>query len=71
MKVNKIATQPEFQPVTLRITIESQDELEAVQAFCGRNSTIVGAATDKGIIRSNQYIYVDNMLSSLYEELRG
>lgn len=40
MKVNKITTQPEFQPVTLQITIESQEELALLKELFKKNVTI-------------------------------
>ena len=40
MKVTKTSTQPAFQPIELKITIESQEELNHLKEIC-RNSVVV------------------------------
>lgn len=46
MKVQKTPTQPVFQPIELKITIESQEELNHLDEIC-RNSVDVSNVCDE------------------------
>ena len=70
MKVQKITTQPEFQPVTLQITIESQDELVALKDFTGSEYSIPECCAQNGIIRNESKGYITDFLSNIYKAIR-
>ena len=46
MKVTKTSTQPVFQPIELRITIESQEELHDLLVFSSLSSEIRGVLSN-------------------------
>ena len=46
MKVTKTSTQPAFQPIELKITIESQEELHDLLVFSSLSSEIRGALSN-------------------------
>ena len=53
MKVQKTSTQPVFQPIELKITIESQEELHDLLVFSSLSSEIRG-------VLSNVYLDYDS-----------
>ena len=53
MKVQKTSTQPAFQPIELKITIESQEELHDLLVFSSLSSKIRG-------VLSNVYLDYDS-----------
>lgn len=70
MKVQKTNTQPEFQPVTLRITIESQEELESIKNLAGTNNSVACFLVDKGVIETSTGKHICSVfLGSIYQEL--
>ena len=46
MKVQKTSTQPVFQPIDLKITIESQEELHDLLVFSSLSSKIRGVLSN-------------------------
>ena len=46
MKVTKTSTQPAFQPIELKITIESQEELHDLLVFSSMSSEIRGVLSN-------------------------
>ena len=46
MKIQKTSTQPEFQPIELKITIESQEELHDLLVFSSLSSEIRGVLSN-------------------------
>ena len=46
MKVTKTSTQPTFQPIELKITIESQEELHDLLVFSSLSSEIRGVLSN-------------------------
>ncbi len=46
MKVQKTSTQPTFQPIELKITIESQEELHDLLVFSSLSSEIRGVLSN-------------------------
>ena len=46
MKVQKTSTQPVFQPIELKITIESQEELHDLLVFSSLSSEIRGVLSN-------------------------
>ena len=46
MKVTKTSTQPVFQPIELKITIESQEELHDLLVFSSMSSEIRGVLSN-------------------------
>lgn len=40
MKVTKQATEVKFQPVTISVTFETKDELDAIQLMCGMELSV-------------------------------
>lgn len=70
MKVQKITKQPEFQPVTLQITIESQEELDAVKKLTGMNSSVAGFLVDRGVIETSAERHICSVfLGKICQEL--
>lgn len=70
MKVNKITTQPEFQPVTLQITIERQEELVALKDFTGSEYSVPDCCAQSGVIRNESKGYITDFLSNIYKVIR-
>ena len=46
MKIQKTSTQPAFQPIELKITIESQEELHDLLVFSSLSSNIRGVLSN-------------------------
>ncbi len=64
MKVQKTSTQPAFQPIELKITIESQEELHDLLVLSSLSSEIRG-------VLSSLSSEIRGVLSSLSSEIRG
>ena len=69
MKVTKTLSQPAFQPIELKITIESQEEYDLFFMLCS-NSYIVGKAI-AGVedISSDEQDLLEEMLAGIYKSL--
>jgi len=50
MKIQKKDVSKAFQPITLEITIENYEELNALKRFSGADCTIAGFAYDEDIL---------------------
>lgn len=63
MKVQKITAQPEFQPVTLQITIESQEELDVLKELFSNDFRIPNFLKNaERITKSQESLLADAML---------
>ena len=68
MKVTKTSTQSAFQPIELKITIESQEELEHLDEIC-RNSVDVSNVCDEyvGALSYESCVFLDALLNDIGE----
>lgn len=68
MKVTKTSTQSVFQPIEIKITIESQEELNHLDKIC-RNSVDVSSVCDKYAIAlsSDSCDFLDALLNDIGE----
>ena len=66
MKVTKITTQPAFQPIELKITIESQEELNHLDEIC-RNSVDVSNVCDEYVdaLSYDSCVFLDALLNDI------
>ena len=68
MKVTKTSTQPVFQPIELKITIESQEELNHLDEIC-RNSVDVSNVCDE-YVSYESCVFLDALLNDIGECLQ-
>ena len=68
MKVTKTSTQPAFQPIELKITIESQEELNHLDEIC-RNSVDVSNACNEYVdaLSYDLCVFLDALLNDIGE----
>jgi len=68
MKVQKTSTQPAFQPIELKITIESQEELNHLDEIC-RNSVDVSNVCDEYVdaLSYESCVFLDALLNDIGE----
>lgn len=66
MKVNKITTQPEFQPVTLQITIESQEEFDLLKTLFATNETVPEAMFEEGYISKTKRDILSELMGNVH-----
>ena len=68
MKVTKTSTQPVFQPIEIKITIESQEELEHLDEIC-RNSADVSNVCDEYVdaLSYDSCVFLDMLLNEIGE----
>ena len=68
MKVTKITTQPTFQPIELKITIESQEELNHLDEIC-RNSVDVSNVCEEYVdaLSYESCVFLDALLNDIGE----
>ena len=68
MKVTKTSTQPAFQPIELKITIESQEELNDLDEIC-RNSADVSSVCDEFVdaLSYESCVFLDALLNDIGE----
>ena len=68
MKVTKTPTQPAFQPIELKITIESQEELNHLDEIC-RNSVDVSNVCDEYVdaLSYESCVFLDALLDDIGE----
>ena len=68
MKVTKTSTQPAFQPIELRITIENQEELSHLDEIC-RNGVGVSNVCDEHLPALGYYscVFLDVLLNDIGE----
>ena len=69
MKVTKTSTQPAFQPIEIKITIESAEELEYFKHLWQNSSSIYNACTDQLNIDSDAVFVLESMLDEIGEAL--
>lgn len=70
MKVQKITSQPEFQPLTLQITIDSQEELDTIKTLTESNKSVTRLLVYKGVIKTTVVRDICSVfLGSIYQEL--
>ena len=68
MKVQKTSTQPAFQPIELKITIESQEELNRLDEIC-RNSVDVSNVCNECVdaLSYDSCVFLDALLNDIGE----
>ena len=68
MKVTKTSTQPTFQPIELKITIESQEELNHLDEIC-RNSADVSNVCNEYVdaLSYDLCVFLDVLLNEIGE----
>ena len=68
MKVQKTSTQPTFQPIELKITIESQEELDHLDEIC-RSSVDVSAVCNDYVegLSYASCVFLDALLNDIGE----
>ena len=68
MKVTKTSTQPVFQPIELKITIESQEELNYLDEIC-RNSVDVSNVCNEYVdaLSYDLCVFLDALLNDIGE----
>ena len=68
MKVTKTSTQPVFQPIELKITIESQEELNHLDEIC-RNSADVSNVCNEYVdaLSYDLCVFLDVLLNEIGE----
>ena len=70
MKVTKTSTQPAFQPIEIKITIESQEELNHLDEIC-RNSADVSNVCNEYVdaLSYESCVFLDALLNDIGEAL--
>ena len=68
MKVTKTSTRPDFQPIEIKITIESQEELNHLDEIC-RNGVDVSAACNNYVegLSYASCVFLDALLNDIGE----
>ena len=68
MKVTKTSTQPTFQPIEIKITIESQEELNHLYKIC-RNSADVSNVCNEYVdaLSYDLCVFLDVLLNEIGE----
>ncbi len=68
MKVQKTSTQPAFQPIELKITIENQEELNHLDEIC-RNSVDVSNVCNEYVdaLSYDLCVFLDALLNDIGE----
>lgn len=67
MKVTKTSTQPAFQPIELKITIESAQELEHFKHLWQSSSSIYNVCIDQLNIDSDAVFMLEGILDQIGE----
>ena len=62
MKVTKTSTQPAFQPIELKITIESKEEAQLFFMLCNNRHTVSKAVSDAEGLSLDQKRLLEEML---------
>ena len=68
MKVTKTSTQPAFQPIEIKITNETQEELNHLDKIC-RNSADVSYVCDEyvDVLSYDSCVFLDALLNDIGE----
>lgn len=69
MKVQKITTQPEFQPVTLQITIESKAELDLLKTLFATDLSVPRVLYDERYISREEKSTLSKLMTDMHEVL--
>lgn len=69
MKVTKTPTQPTFQPIELKITIESEEELDLFIMLCNNSYTVSNSISSVEDISSDKKYLLEEMLSDICKTL--
>ena len=68
MKVQKTSTQPAFQPIELKITIESQEELNHLDKICRNSGDVSNVCNEHAdMLSSDSCDFLDVLLSDIGE----
>ena len=69
MKVTKTQATPSFQPIELKIVIESLNELHILKCITGGNRMNATAMATAGSLRGDDVITASVMLAEVYNSL--
>ena len=69
MKVQKTSTQPAFQPIEIKITIESEEEFDLFIMLCNNSYNVSNSISSVEDISSDQKGLLEEMLSGIYKTL--
>ena len=70
MKVQKTSPQPTFQPIELKITIESEEEYQAIKEMASRYTGCAQAMVDSGQLDPDHQDKVETLFFALSEVIR-
>lgn len=69
MKVTKTQNQPAFQPIELKITIESKEEYDVLKKMVQANHTNTQAMVSDGTLSCEDAPLLAKMFANIYEAL--
>lgn len=69
MKLNLERSEPTFQPLTLSITFESKDELDAYKTLMGFDVTIPEVLSKQGYINPKCTEIIERIMSNIHGKL--
>ena len=69
MKVTKTQSQPTFQPIELKITIESAEELRVLMNTMQANQTNAQAMVNDGTLNHDDAPLLSKMFAEIYEAI--
>ena len=67
MKVTKTSTQPAFQPIELKITIESQEELNHLDEICRNSVDVSNVCNEYDALSYDLCVFLDALLNDIGE----
>ena len=68
MKVQKTSTQPAFQPIEIKITIESQEELNHLDEICRNSADVSNVCNDYvDALSYESCVFLDALLNDIGE----
>ena len=70
MKIQKTSTQPTFQPIEIKITIESKEEYQAIKEMASCYIGCPKAMVDSGQLDHDHQDKVETLFFALHEAIR-
>lgn len=71
MKVSTKNTKPDFTPIELTITIESQKDLDAIKNLFGYNVQLSKYLTEQNLINLDDEFYFTKAFGQIFDELNS